>query len=423
MVMLYDKVKLWGPALILLLAGIAGCQQNSIFHDIANEVPPVEPLISGSPSKIVKSDSYNKLYVTNGKIYEFDLGGNGRWYKSDNRNINGQIRDVAAAGNSLYALSIVGTGLDFRVWKKTKTGDADGTWEPLEIKSDDTHSYTTVNTIFGAGKTLFAGASKSNGSGGNDYAILYEAGGKLVFLIETAGILSGAGKIVDDAYYLGTMGSGIFRWDGTFAIPATVDPDCPPLPDGSLPTIPTNIAGFLQPDPTNIAGFLQPDPSYIIAASRNGVILTGTAEGFRVAEKSLGYTLTGALALSKAYDYGSNNKANPPDPDGDVTLLLFGIQGGSSSYNHGYRETVIDTDTWLLSDSSSSREPGNTKPTGIATNGNYTSTLKRFPVTAIFALEHISASNTNPIMFAATPGDGFYSYRNRSGTWQWNHED
>ncbi|GHV77389.1 hypothetical protein AGMMS49942_22100 [Spirochaetia bacterium] len=386
-----DKIKPWAFLAVLILAG---CAQDSIFSDIANEVEPVDPLIKGAPSKIVKSASLNRLYVASGELYEFDLAG-GRWRESDTNGIDGQIRDIAATDTALYALSITGTALDFKVWKKT---GGTGPWTRLGLGSN--RDYPTVSTIFGAGNQLFAGASKGNDDGGNDYAILYETDGRLDLLEGTlnTSLLSGAGKI-GSVYYLGTKGSGIFQWDGASAV----------VPAQTVPG---------PPIPADIAGFLQPDPGSIIAASINSYILRGTAAGFAVSGTSLGGTFTGALALAKAYAY-TNNTAVP----GTTDLLLIGIKGGNNSYSHGYVEVLYDKANGVVV--GGTREPGEHDPSGIARNGTYGSTLKRYPVTAFYVLDYpgITLPNSVPIMFASTSGNGFYSYRNRNETWQWNHEE
>ncbi|MFP3041771.1 hypothetical protein LQZ19_08100 [Treponema primitia] len=395
---LYDKIKLFMPAVLLPLLFIAaGCAQDSILDDISHEVAPTKPLIKGGPSKMIKAAE--KLYVANGNIFEYDLAGNGHWERSAYEP-GGNIKDLAVASGSLYALSVFGTELDFRVFQKSGN-----TWTQLEVDSSDTNGYTVVQSIFGAGDQLFAGASK-----GTSRAILYKNGNKLLFLTETKedpdealnGVLTGAG-VIDNVYYLGTLGDGILKV--TFAPPAAPVITMATLTNGPASAIPQRIAGFLQPD-----------SNHIIAASRNGNILYGTKDGFTIT--SLGGTFTGALTLAWAYDYTGSS----PVP-GTSQLLLIGINGGTSYANHGYREVLFDINSGVVG---GHKNPGGDDPTSIAKNGNYGSTLERYPVTSICALEH-SINNdpdSDPIMFASTPKEGLYSYRNRSsGGWQWNHEE
>jgi hypothetical protein len=379
------------------LFAASGCAQDSIFYNISNEVAPTDPLIVGGPTKIIRTEE--KLYVANGNIYEYDLAGNGTWVGSTKP--GGKVQDLAvvsgSGGDTLYALSVTGTGLDFGVWEWDK---ADDVWNPIGIAGND---YTVIQSIFGGGDKLFAGLSRSNDTGGNDYAIYYKEGDKLLLLYKDTAILSGAGKIGND-YYLATRGSGIYK--ASFGTSLSVVP-------------------LVTKSSTYIAGFLQ-RPDLIIAATTDGYILCGTSAGFTSPTTSLGVTFTGAIELTVAYDYSKT----PPAPVPDKELLLLGIKGGYSSSYHGYVE--VDFVTSTLTVGNSARIPGNEDPTSIAATKNYNSTLRKYPVTSIVSLPQISKSTaanapenaSDPIMFASTPKDGVYSYRNRSdGGWQWNHEE
>jgi hypothetical protein len=405
---LYNKGTFLYPLVFIpLLIAVFGCAQDSIFYGISNEVAPTDPLIVGGPTKIVRANE--KLYVANGTIYEYDTAGNGTWVGSPKP--DGKVQDLAVVsgpgGDTLYALSVTGTGLDFTLWEwdKTTTG-----WKPIGIDGGD---YTVIQNIFGGGDTLFAGVSRSNGDGGNDYAVYYKEGDKLHLLggSEETAILSGAGRIGTD-YYLATIGSGIYK--ATFGSPPAAS---------EVTTIPhTNITGFLQ---YNYIDSTTSSPvETIIGVTRDGYIVRGTSAGFTSPTTSLGVALTGAIALAGAYDYSTT------PPASGAKLLLLGIRGGYSSTVHGYVEVDFGEDPLTIGNSY--REPGRTDPTGIAQNENYRSTLRKYPVTSIVFLPRISTSTGpgapdnagDPIMFASTPKDGFYSYRNRSdGGWQWNHEE
>jgi hypothetical protein len=385
--------------LIPLLFMAPGCAQDSIFYNISTEVAPTDPLIVGGPTKIIRADG--KLYVANGNLYEYDTAGNGTWAGSEKP--GGKVQDLAvvsgAGGDTLYALSVVGTGLDFGVWEWDKAGKV---WKPIGLEPGD---YSVIQCIFGGGDKLFAGVSRTNENGGNDYAIYYKEGDKLLLLHEGTEILSGAGQI-GNAYYLATLGSGIYK-----AIFGTSP--------GVFPVTTATSSMY-------IAGFLQPEPDLIIAATRDGYIMCGTPMGFTSPTTSLGVRFTGAIELTTAYDYSTT----PPAPVPNKGLLLLGIQGSSSSTYHGYVEVDFDTSTKTAGNAF--REPGRIEPTAIAQNEKYRSTLRKYPVTSIAWLPKISESTAadvpdnadDPIMFASTPKDGFYSYRNRSdGGWQWNHEE
>lgn len=380
-------------AIFPFLAGISGCAQDSIFSYISHEEAPTEPLILGSPSKIIKAG--DKLYVTNGKIYELAIAGDVKWKKSAD-NPDGYVWDVAAtsggAGDTLYALIITGAGIKTTVWKKDLSGNSN--WEPVSIEY--TNGYNFIQTIHGAGDILFAGAARSSDDGKNDYAVFFEDGGPLKLLTGTdkiAGVLSGAGKIGTE-YYFGTLGGGIWQLDSpSSASPVSV----------SVPPIPARITGFgLQVTSSG--------EQFLIGASRNGDIICRSASDSQFKVYSLGGTFTGALALWE-------DKSTPPQ-----TLLLIGIKGGSTSYNHGYREVLFDRSTGTVV--GSMKSPGEGTPSSISDNKKYTSTLGRYPVNTLWVLPPAPESTSPPIMFASTQKVGLYSYRYRSsGGWHWNAEE
>jgi hypothetical protein len=84
-------------------------------------------------------------------------------------------------------------------------------------------------------------------------------------------------------------------------------------------------------------------------------------------------------------------------------------------------EVVFNKESYTIT--GGTREPGDNAPTSIEPDGNYTSSLKRYPVTALYALDPGAVPASAPLIFAATSGDGFYSYRTRNGKWQWNYEE
>jgi hypothetical protein len=369
---LCSNVTLWGLLVLLLQVGMAGCQQDSIFDDISHEVQPTEPIIEGSPSKIVSVpwDSNEKQYVANGRIWEYDMGG--RWHNFGGP--GGYVADVAAASTALYAYTINNTNT--AVWKKTARF---GGWIPVGNGT----GYGFIQNIYNAEGQLFATGAVKAGDG-YSYAILYEDSSSNSFkLLEETGAawLTGAGKIGSN-YYLGTLGNGIYQVTGN------------PAPGNAsrLTTL------------SDIAGFLQADSSHIIAISRSGYLLYGTSAGFTASAFSVGATCTGGLALTTAF------------ADPSKKLLLIGIRGGTSS--SGYKEVDFDISTGPGS-VIVAREPGSTGLSSIEMNGNYSSSLKRYPVNHLFA----DLTQSPSVIFAATSGNGLYSYRNLSGVWQWNHEE
>jgi len=95
-------------ASILLLFS---CNQSPLFYNISKETPPKDPVVAGTPSKIVESSVSGapKLYVANGRVWEYD----GSTWKQTAGQPSGDFKEVAATtgtGAALYALSVEGTG-------------------------------------------------------------------------------------------------------------------------------------------------------------------------------------------------------------------------------------------------------------------------------------------------------------------------
>jgi hypothetical protein len=396
----HHKLKLLLSLGALFLPFFAGsCNQDSIFDDISWETAPTEPKIKGAPSKIVQADigGGNKLYTANGRLWEYDPAfSDASWNQSDGP--GGYVADVAsisgAAGDTLYALTIDNTST--RALKNNGTG-----WIGIDLPGD----YGFIQNIFGAGDTLFAAGAKRNGND-YDYAILYcrQQDSEFGILTETGwAILTGAGVAGTD-YYLATLGNGIYK--APF-----------PFPSSGNPTVDSATESYI---PDSIAGFLQVAPDTIIGVSRSGHILYIDSSGIKDPGASLGGTHTGALALMDSPD-------PQPDPQGGSfdKLLLLGYRGSNSSYRHGYVEVQFNGANGNRE--INSKIPGADQPSSIKDDGRkdqqYTSSLRRYPVTALWVSPN-TADPKSPLIFAATTNQGLYSYRYRSdGGWQWNHEE
>jgi hypothetical protein len=374
-------------AALSLLPLAAGCNQDSIFDYIAEETAPTTALIKGAPSRIV--EAAGKLYIANGRIWEYDLSNNAaRWSRSTGP--GGYVVDVASTTDGiLYALAIENTATQVWMRKNNETN-----W--TDLASPGTYGF--IQNIFGAGDTLVATGSRKSGSG-QDYAILYydQSASELKVSKEIGGaLLSGAGK-VGSTYYLATTGQGLYSGSDFSNTIAT-------------PSIPVNIGGLLQ-----AKGKDQNDSpkDIIIGICAGGVLLYIDDSGPTVDPTSLGGTYTGALALMEI----------PDKPDGYDKLLLLGYIGSNSSYEHGYVELRFKSDDGTHE--GSRRIPGQNQPSSISASKyqQYDSSLRRYPVTALWVLDPVVA-NEPAVIFAATSNQGLYSYRNRSnGGWQWNHEE
>ncbi|MDR3355814.1 MAG: hypothetical protein LBO04_01340 [Spirochaetaceae bacterium] len=253
-------------ALFISAVFLAACAQDPIFMMISNEVEPKDPLISGSPSKLVKAG--NDIYVANGKLWKYASGG---WSRAGGPS---NVYDIAAAGTTLYMLSIKGSR--FTVYKRNGTVDT-----PLPNSS----GYGMIQGIYSDGSKLYAGGK----NGSDSYALLEEQGGSLVPKRSIDDPLTG----VAGDYY--ATAHGIYR-----------------INDGVL------VGGSSS---YSIAGIIRTMDNKTIAVSAGGTIFD--ISGTNATTYNAGYNFTGALAEYKPVG-GTRN------------LLLIGIKGGV--YSMGYRE-------------------------------------------------------------------------------------
>lgn len=164
------------------MAFLQSCSQDPIFWMVSNEVAPKDPLISGSPSKIIKCG--NDVYVANGKLWKYSQGA---WSKVGG--VPSNIFDIAAAGSTLYMLSI--TDENTSVYK---TGSE---------KIENTSEFDVIQGLYSNGSAVFAGAMKS---GSDEYAILNVSGNSLTLNQSINSPLTGAA-----GSYFATARNGIYN--------------------------------------------------------------------------------------------------------------------------------------------------------------------------------------------------------------------
>ncbi|MDR2537032.1 MAG: hypothetical protein LBC46_01885, partial [Treponema sp.] len=142
----------------------------------------------------------------------------------------------------------------------------------------------------------------------------------------------------------------------------------------------------------------------IVAVSRDGYIIYGDVNGFVETKMSDVSYFSGALATWKL--------------DADKHLLLLGIQGGTSSTVHGYREILLKEDGTLDPAKLSLRNPGKEAPSSVDDYEQYVVTIGKHPLSSIIQAP-------DGILFAATTQHGLWSYRYRDnkGKHIWNAED
>jgi hypothetical protein len=352
-----------------LLAGglVMNCTQEPLFFDIANEIPPIEPIIGGAPSRIVEIGG--NLYAANGNIWEYY----GNWYKITQP--PGHIKAVASAGSTLFALTRDGV-----LYKRVGIN-----WIPVGGSS----SNSFMEQIFGANGYLFVGALTGTAGTANGYSILSmaESDPGLTKIQDNTGLLTGAVYQSGTAkYFLGTRGQGIYE-----------------------ATNPLNSLGPPYLFGTEIIGLIEHNSGAAILAvmvnsSDNCTVFRFTGGNFQSIGVSGGFS--GAMA---SWNVGGD------------WLLLLGLQRSSGSYGYGYREVQVDGAGAPLS---GLRVPGESHPSSVILDYQYTNAIGQHAVNALHVVDGSNGDGQGrPIIFASTQKNGLWSYRSRGGQPQWNGED
>ncbi|MDR1956795.1 MAG: hypothetical protein LBQ30_08085 [Treponema sp.] len=340
----------------ILLGGILlySCKQYAIFYSISLEVEPVDPKIKGMPTNMVVVGT--SLYGASKFSDTIHCYSESRWTELTPKP-GGQILELAATNTKVYALTgEPGSSILYSM----DTGQSPREWKPVASSS-----HPNIQSIYGAGDSLFAGAM----TGSDTFAVLYDKDGTLQALEGDMGLLRGA-AFDGTAYYL--AGTGIYT-----------------LTDTTLSQV-SGTAGV------SVVGLITVD-STILGVSRDGKLFFNDSGGFTSVET--GATFTGALGLWKKDAAAASH-----------TLLLLGIQGGSTSTTHGYREIILkdgklDTDKSLHIPG---KDPSNSS---VSDYDKYNSSLGKHPVVMLRQAQ-------DGILFAGTTKNGLWSYRNE----QWNAE-
>jgi len=369
------------PSLAFLIAAVltaaalfASCSQSPLFFDISKEVAPKDPIIPGSPSKMVLFTVTNRLYIANGNIWSYD---GASWTRAAQP--SGTVRDLAATtgiGTTfLYALTVDGTSsTTTHLWKTT-----DGTtWAEVTKYS----GYDFIDSIYGSKDTLFVGAHPTGSTA--TYGIFSDTSGNLTSVktgLGSGGALVGAVYYnTDSNYYVATASLGIFC--GT-----TV---------GALTTA-TAISGT-TPSNYSLNGLIALTGQIVAVGRHNsngGYLIAGDSTNFAPYISGNSYKFDGALALAT---YGANQ------------LLLLG--GSSGIYSNGYMEIVLSSGT--VGSAPSLQSPGNGSPTTVTDNAKYAASLGKKLVNQLFQSPLIDGT-----LFASTNLYGLWAYRNN----EWNAQD
>lgn len=374
------------------------CNQAPIFYNLSLEPVPKDPLIDGSPTNMVVVG--NNLYAASrlsSKIFYFTKN---VWYSIPSP--GGAVGELASDGSNLYALVFPG-------------GD------PLEssaIYKLDTNGWTlitnssavgySIQTLYGTNGRIFAGGQILH-SNYAVYALFYiepqiDALPIVKELVNNTSLLKGAAEDALGDIYLGTMGHGMYFFDGSS--------------DAAIP-IPSTAG-------VNITGVIAAG-GRVLAVSSDGVnegrifIQNEGLTTFASSQMSLNFT--GGMGIWKKYV--------PPIDETDTgtwepALILLGIRAYGYSINHGYREMYISGGLPTFS----AKHPGESYDTltSAKNTSKYRASIGKHPVHSIiqvpdgvidYPVDMIANAGWEPPIFAATSKNGVWSYR--SG--QWNAED
>ncbi|MDR3276203.1 MAG: hypothetical protein LBT11_03160 [Treponema sp.] len=374
----------------LLLAGLGAllvsCNQDPVFYYVSQEQPPVDPLVSGHPSKMAGIG--DDMYVANPR---------GIWkYSSSVWSVvskpSGYVRDIAAAGDYLYAL-VENDASERLLYRQDMVTSPSTDWQPV---SNGT-SYE-LQSIFGVGTTspvaLFAGGRKQDTGDAAVYAVLYTdtTGNSLSpTAIVSSGTTTGDGLLLAAAYfesnyYISVTGGGIqYSSAASLASPTTVDDSA---------------------DAGDFIAFAQVG-SNLVATASNGTIWQIPNSGTPISKEEYAVVFTPALTVWK-------------NSSSTETLLLIG-RGNASSATYlfyGYYELPISAGGLdFTSDLLDPGDPGDEETSTITNDKQaaYDISLGIRSLTSIFQA-------SDGTVFASTQQKGLWSLRSgtwslRSGTW------
>jgi hypothetical protein len=371
----------------LLVAGTAllvSCAQDAVFYTIQyDKLLNKDPVVPGGPTKIVEIG--DALYVGSDGIYRYAkptvAGEESRWRRLPNQPGGKKIMDLAGTGSYLYALVMKDSSLSATELVRLKDpASGSGSWETV-----DKGGHSRIQSISGAGDTLFAGTST-----GGEYVLYIEdtSGSPVLTRVTNAsGMLKAAAKHQDGTYYVSLIGRGILK----AASPQDLSNN--------------NILQYNGESPDNFFGFIEIEGE-LIAVSGDGWIWRIGDSG-NVNGKKYDARLNGALAKWK----------NPVDSGKAVDLLLLGraVGGGSSMtvYYYGYSELSTGADGKISGDLSlqTPGQPQSGVPTSVSKYDTYYNTLGTHAVTSLYQ------APWDTVLFASTQQSGLWSCRGDPKEW------
>jgi hypothetical protein len=379
---LINKLKIIITILILFLFS---CSQDSIFYDISNEPEPKDPLIAGSPTNIVAVK--NRIYAgtrMGNKIFNYaDNNGTLGWNTITLP--TGYLGELATDGEDLYVLIFQNRDpLNSSIVRRYNT--TTNSWDMAK-----TASGYSIQTIFGAGKRIFAGGQLQ--SNRQNFAILFfdNAQDSLTVIKNGTSLLKGAAENASGTVYLATAGSGMFTFN-----------------EKSLNTTPVDGT-----EKANLSGIINVDGN-IVAVGADGTVYSDIGGSFNSINADVNFTGAMCVWLDR------KNQFKP-------SLLLMGVRAKGSSLTHGYREMRLDNGR----PSFDIKSPGDDSPTSVVNKAKYSAGIGTHPVESIMQLPDINnggpinySSYTGdpdwePPIFASTAINGLWAYRKG----EWNAEE
>jgi len=278
---------------------------------------------------------------------------------------NGSWSTITRPGDRILQLAATGGNLYALCYKDNSSGidffirQYNGSW--ITIAESTGESISNVS-IFAVGSYLFIGG-------------------------ETPGVtgeLIGAYYDGTANYYIATKDDGIFKLNSSLTLEKEITHE-----DGK------DFMGMVELNNTTLALITRSGEIFTLSTSSDNLTKTGISFSNRKA--------SGALTVWK---------------EGAVPkLLLAGRQeigySMDAGYTYGYMELELDA-TGITG--TAFKEPGTGGISTVSDNERYISTIGKHPVNHIFQAP-------DGVLFASTQKNGVWSYRDRSGGWQWNAEE
>jgi len=391
----------------LIILFLCTCN-DPVFYAISQEVEPIEPRIKGSPTNFAL---YNgRMYVASGNnLFSYNKGTDeepDKPYWDKETSPEGTILQIASTGDYLFALFSTDKNNNGKTVIKRYNKD-NSSWSNIGGILDN---YAKIHNIFASGGILFVLATAS--STNYIYSILYIKDDTIDVLKfidqdqDDTGEINGV-AFNGESYFLSFISkktdnekySGVYKINDIDEGAITIN-----YQDEEGKNV--NFTGIIS---------LEDEENTIILISRNGEIYNVTDSIVKIENVSMGKSSTGALAIWRESDQPDCNR-----------LLLAGRQDSliysvSYGYTYGYMELELDANG--IKSGKNFVEPGREMLSTVRTGENerYQSTIGKYPVNHI--LQVPSDIDGEMILFASTQKSGVWSYRDRSGIFQWNAEE